>query len=404
MKQRQFGGNLIQEIRNGSKGAMMKKRIITNLMYSQSTTITDLAKTMDLSIPTITKLIDDLCDLGYVQECGKLETTGGRHPTLYSLNASSGCFIGVELGRHYINIGAMDFKGEIIKLKTGQEFNLVNTMDCYERLCERINAFISDLNIQREKIIGINIAICGRVNPDTGYSHSFLNFDNRPLGDMLTETLGIDVSIENDSRAMLYAEYIKGDLRKARSIILVNISWGLGIAIMIDGKLYRGKSGFSGELGHNYGYDNQILCYCGKKGCIETENSCAALHRMFIARLRAGETSVALEDKTIEEITLDDIFEAVRREDLLAIDLVENIGKGLGVHVGGLINLFNPDMVIIGGEMSQTGDFLLQPLITSMRKHTLTLLCRDTELRLTKLKSRAGVTGACLLARSKLFE
>ena len=98
------------------------------------------------------------------------------------------------------------------------------------------------------------------------------------------------------------------------------------------------------------------------------------------------------------------IFSAINREDLLAIELVEQIGQQLGFHIGSLINTFNPDMVIIGGEMSRAGDFLLQPVISAIRKYTLSLMSRDSEIVLSKLKDQACVIGSCLLSRSKLFE
>ena len=147
-----------------------------------------------------------------------------------------------------------------------------------------------------------------------------------------------------------------------------------------------------------------MMCHCGKKGCVETEVSCSALYRKFIEHLQAGETSIILSEKDIEEITLDDIFSAINREDLLAIELVEQIGQQLGFHIGSLINTFNPDMVIIGGEMSRAGDFLLQPVISAIRKYTLSLMSRDSEIVLSKLKDQACVIGSCLLSRSKLFE
>lgn len=395
---------LLEEIRKGSKSAVMKKHIITNLMYNENSTITDLAKDMDLSIPTVTKLIDEMYEQGYIEDCGKLETSGGRHPILYGLNSDSGYFVGVDVKRSVLNIGVMNFKGEILKLQMGIPFTLKDDMECVDEICTHIRQFIDKLKVDKQKILNINVSLCGRVNPELGYSHSFFNFGEHTVGEILTERLGIDVMLDNDSRTMLYGEYIKGVVKGAKNVLFINIGWGLGMGIMIDGKLYKGKSGFSGEFGHNYGYDNQIICHCGKKGCLETENSCAALYRLFIEHLKAGETSIVLSEKNLEDITLDDIFSAINREDLLAIELVEHIGQELGVHIGGLINIFNPDMVIIGGEMSNAGEFLLQPLITAVRKHTLSLMSRDSEIVLSKLKNQAGVIGSCLLSRSKLFE
>lgn len=395
---------LLEEIQKGSKGAVMKKHIITYLIYNENSTITDLAKDMDLSIPTVTKIIDEMHEQGYIDEYGKLETNGGRHPILYGLNTDSGYFVGVDVTWNSINIGIINFKGEVLKLQMGIPFERRDTLECIDELCNHIEHFIAGLTIDEKKILHINVTLCGRVNPELGYSHSFFNFGERPLAEILTERLKIETSIDNDSRTMLYGENIKGVVKGAKNVLFINIGWGLGMGIMIDGKLYKGKSGFSGEIGHTYGYDNQIICHCGKKGCVETEVSCSALYRKFIEHLQAGETSIILSEKDIEEITLDDIFSAINREDLLAIELVEQIGQQLGFHIGSLINTFNPDMGIIGGEMSRAGDFLLQPVISAIRKYTLSLMSRDSEIVLSKLKDQACVIGSCLLSRSKLFE
>lgn len=395
---------LSADIQKGSKSAIMKKHIITYLIYNENSTITDLAKEMDLSIPTVTKVIDEMYEQGYIDEYGKLETSGGRHPILYGLNPDSAYFIGVALTWNSLHIGLINFKGDLLKLQMGVPFERQDTMECIQKLCHHIETFIAGLSISKERIMHINIALCGRVNPDLGYSHSFFNFGERPLAEILTGEMGIEVSIENDSRAMLYGEYIKGALKGSRNALFINIDWGLGIGILINGKLYKGKSGFSGEFGHTYGYDNQIICHCGKKGCLETENSCSALYRKFIEHLKAGENSIVLSEKRIEDITLEDIFNAISKEDLLAIELVEEIGQQLGLHIGSLINIFNPDTVIIGGEMSNAGDFLLQPIISTVRKYTLSLMSRDSEIVLSKLKSQASIIGSCLMSRSRLFE
>lgn len=395
---------LLEELQKGSKGAVMKKYIITYLIYNENSTITDLAKDMDLSIPTVTKVVDEMYEQGYIDEYGKLETSGGRHPILYGLNTDSAYFVGVDVTWNCVNIGIINFKGDILKLQMGIPFERRDTLECIDELCHYIQNFINGLTLDQEKILHINVTLCGRVNPELGYCHSFFNFGERPLAEILTERLKIDTSIDNDSRAMLYGECIKGVVRGAKNVLFINIGWGLGMGIMIDGKLYKGKSGFSGEVGHTYGYDNQIICHCGKKGCVETEVSCSALYRKFIEHLQAGETSIILAEKKIEDITLDDIFNAVNREDLLAIELVEQIGQQLGFHIGSLINIFNPDMVIIGGQMSRAGDFLLQPVISAVRKYTLSLMSRDSEIVLSKLKDQACVIGSCLLSRSKLFE
>lgn len=398
-----MGRLLLEEIRKGSKSAMMKQRIITHLIYNGSSTITDLSKDMDLSVPTVTKFVDEMCAEGYVNDYGKLETSGGRHPSLYGLNSESGYFIGVEVKWYALNIGVINFKGDVVQLQMDIPFKLEDTPECLELLCQHIEDFMAGLAIDKNKLLGINVVLCGRVNPELGYSYSFFNFGGTSLSSAMTERLKVDVSIDNDGRAMLYGEFMKGVVKGQRHVIFINVSWGLGMSIIIDGKLYQGKSGFAGEFGHNYGYDNQVICNCGKRGCIETEVSCSALYRKFIEHLRNGENSVVLVGKTVDEITLQDVFEAIAKEDLLAIELVEEIASQLGLHVAAIINVFNPEMVILGGDLSCAGDYLLQPIITAVRKYTLNLMNRDSDIVLSKLKDRAGVIGACLLARSKMF-
>ena len=248
--------------------------------------------------------------------------------------------------------------------------------------------------------------ISGRVNPESGYSFSQFNFEERPLADILTERLGHKVTIDNDTRAMTYGEYMQGCVKGEKNIIFINISWGLGIGIIIDGKVYTGKSGFSGEFGHVNTFDNEILCHCGKKGCLETEASGSALHRILLERIGNGEISI-LSDRTKtkdDSLTLDEIITAVNKEDLLCIEIVEEIGQKLGKQIAGLINIFNPELVIIGGTLSLTGDYITQPIKTAIKKYSLNLVNKDSVISTSKLKDRAGIVGACMLARSRMFE
>lgn len=402
-----MGQALLADIQKGLKGALMKQRIITRLIYAGTTTITDLSKTMGLSVPTVTKFVDEMCAEGYVNDCGKLETAGGRHPSLYGLNADSGYFIGVDLKNDSLNLALINFKGEILKMKMKVEFVLENSLECIDRLAFEIKSFIESLSIEPSKLLNVCIGMSGRVNPETGYNYTRLNFDDdQPVAALLTERVGYNVCIDNDSRAMAYGEFMNQTTRldkSPRNLIFINVNWGLGMAIIFDGKLYTGMSGFSGEFGHNYGYNNQVICDCGKRGCIETEVSCSALYRKFIDRLQKGENSILTREKSMEEITVDDIISVVEREDVLAIELVEEIGAKLGRHVSDLINIFNPEQVIIGGDLSRAGNYLLPPLISAVRRYTLNLMYPSAGIVLSELKEQANVIGAALLARSKLF-
>ena len=148
------------------------------------------------------------------------------------------------------------------------------------------------------------------------------------------------------------------------------------------------------------------MCHCGKKGCLETEASGSALHRILLERIHNGESSILSSRIAAgdEPVTLEEIVEAVNKEDLLCIEIVEEIGQKLGKQIAGLINIFNPELVIIGGTLSLTGDYITQPIKTAVRKYSLNLVNKDSAIVTSKLKDRAGIVGACMLARSRMFE
>ncbi|GHV32540.1 transcriptional regulator [Bacteroidia bacterium] len=396
---------LLYEIEKGTKEALIKKKIILHLIQNGNNTISELAKTIDMSIPTATKIINDMCEKGSINEYGKLETTGGRHPSLYGLNHDAAYFIGVDIKQFGVNIALINFKGDMIDLSMGVPYELKNSPEALDKLIVIIKEFIDRQTIDKAKVLNIAINISGRVNSESGYSYSIFYFEERPLVDILRERLGYRVTIDNDTRAMTYGEYIAGCVTKEKDIIFVNISWGIAIGIIIDGKVYNGKSGFSGELGHVKSYDNEVLCHCGKKGCLETEVSGLAMHRRLIEKLKEGASSL-LSKKFAknEQIKLSDIVQAVNKEDVLCIDLVEDIGRKLGEHLAGIINIFNPEMVIIGGTLALTGDYIMQPIITSIRKYSLNLVNKDSVITTSKLKDKTGIIGACMISRLRVFE
>lgn len=399
--------DLLKEIERGSKNAILKKKIITYYIYNGGSTIVDLSKELNLSVPTVAKFINEMCEDGYIKDYGKLETDGGRHPILYGLNPESGYFVGVDIKKFSLDIGLINFKGDIVELKMSLPYKFDNTPEALATLCEMVRRFIEQVDEQGNKqILSICINISGRVNPDSGYSYSVFNFSEEPLSDVLSQKIGYPVYIDNDTRAMTYGEYLQGCVKGEKDILFINISWGLGLGIIINGKIYCGKSGFAGEVGHINAFDNEVICHCGKKGCLETEASGSALHRILIERIKRGESSILSErvKNLTEPLTLDEIIEAINKEDLLCIDIVEGIAQKLGKQIAGLINIFNPEMVIIGGTLSQTGDYILQPIKTAVRKYSLNLVNKDSVIVVSKLQEKAGVVGACMLARSRMVE
>lgn len=388
------------------KSSLLKKKILAYLSASDGMTIADLSKELNISVPTATKLVMELKDDGYLLDYGKIETAGGRRPNIFGLAADMFYFLGVDVRRRRIEFALIDFRGNIVEKRTNIPFVLENTPESLEEICRMVEQFIADVpDVADEKIVGIGVSLTGRVDSNKGYSYTYFNFSEIPLADLLEERLKHRVYVENDSRAMVYAERNFGVVKDERNVLFLNLGRGVGVGMMLDDKLYYGKTGFAGEFGHIPLFDNEILCHCGKKGCLETEASGIALEKMFVRCLQDGETSsLSDEYKAGKDILLYDIIDAANNDDVLSISLISDIAEKLGRGVGVLINLFNPELVVVGGSLSMVGDYLMLPLKTAINKYSLSLVSKDTKFKLSKLGDNASVIGMAMLVRGRMLD
>lgn len=386
------------------KNKSLKKAIINTLDSAGDLTIAELAKELNISTPKITSLVNELIQHGLLQDLGKIDSTGGRRASIYGLVSDACYFLGVDVKRYYINIGLLDFKKHMLNVEEKIPYPLENTHEALKTLLEAIRNFIERQGVDRQKILGIGINLSGRVNNITGYSYSYFHFQEAPLAQYIQQELGILTFLENDSNAMAYGEFCNGIVENEKHVLFINLDYGTGSGIIIDGHVYYGKSGFSGEFGHIPLYNNEILCGCGKKGCLETEVSGQALLRMVKERLGAGSSSILTQMvENIEALKLEDIVDAAMNEDVLTIELLAEMGEKLGKALAILINLFNPELVILGGTLAATGDYLRLPARSALNKYSLSLVNSDTQVKMTKLGEKAGVVGACLIARNKVL-
>lgn len=386
------------------KNKALKRTIINHLDVIGNTTITDLAQALNISVPKITSLINELITDGLVKDYGKVDSKGGRRASMYGLVAESGFFIGVDVKNYYVNLGLLDFKKSLVSSEMHVPFVLANTQESYDQLIKIIQRFISSLSIQSRNILAMCVNLSGRINSESGYSYSFFHFHEEPLSATIEKTTGIRTFIENDSRAMAYGEFHNGIVRDEKNVLFVNLDYGIGLGIMIDGKIYRGKSGFGGEFGHIPLFANEIICHCGKKGCLETEASGQALLRLFKEKIEQGSSSsLLMNHKLPEELRLADIIQATKNEDVLSIELIAEIGEKIGRGISVIINIFNPELVILGGTLAETGDYIRLPIRSALNKYSLSLVNNDTQLVMSKLHEKAGVIGGCLIARDKLL-
>ena len=386
------------------KNKALKRTIINHFDAIGNTTITELAQALNISVPKITSIINELITDGLVKDYGKVESKGGRRASMYGLQAESGFFIGVDVKHYYVNLGLLDFKKNLVTSEMQVPFELANTRESFDQLIKIIQQFISNGPVQTGNMLAMCVNLSGRINSESGYSYSFFHFQEEPLSATIEKAIGIRTFLENDSRAMAYGEFHNGMVRKEKNVLFVNLDYGIGLGIMIDGKIYRGKSGFGGEFGHIPLFSNEIICHCGKKGCLETEASGQALIRMFKEKIERGSTSSLLQfNKLPGDLRLLDIIQAAKNEDVLSIELIAGIGEKIGRGISVIINIFNPELVILGGALAETGDYIHLPIRSALNKYSLSMLNNDTQLHMSNLQEQAGIIGGCLIARDRLL-
>ena len=389
---------------------VIRKSIIKRILIEGAFLVSQIAEDTGYSITTVSKYVSEMLDEGVINETDKVSLHAkGRKSIQYGISPDSCYFLGVDPRPYELHIGLVDLTGNAVYKRTYSTYSLENTYESLESLCETVKSYVAELpEAVAGKIKAANVNISGRVNSKKGTSATLFNLEgseSETLADTFSERFGMPVFIENDTKAMAYGEYATTMRGEKLNMCYVNFSWGLGLGIIIDGKLYYGKDGYSGEIGHIHAFDNNVLCHCGKKGCLETELSGSAIARKLKERVQAGETSILSPlIKAGRKVTTADIIGAIEKEDALTIELTSAAGMELGHQLAACINLLNPDRIVIGGNFSIVEPcYFLQYINLAIRQYALKLVSKDLPVVSSTLAAEAGVIGACLIARARYF-
>jgi glucokinase-like ROK family protein len=388
------------------KKELRKNQILNALFDYGQLTLSELSSHTAISLPLVTLLVNELKENNYITELKRTETTqAGRPPVIVKLNKAAGYILGVDLGRINTNFVLIDLEKNIIKEHHKKAFQLSNNEMSFDEIEIDINKFLSEAGIEWKELLGIGISIPGLVQGKNGISHTYFNFTSEPLGEYLTNRFNIPVRIEHDVKAMTSAEICFGAVKDSKDVLYLNYGWGLGLGIIVNGQLYFGNDSYAGEFGHISVVPNGELCYCGKHGCLETVSSGKAISRIASNKLINGANSILKSDEIkLKSIKTKALLEAANRGDQFSIEILENAGKYLGIGIAILINIFNPNKIIIGGDISNVADYILESIRSSAMKHSLVQLNENVEFVISKLGDNAGALGASLLIAKEVLK
>lgn len=386
------------------KKVLQKKKLLKQLYNKGVQANSYLAKKLSISIPTVQTLLNELIEDGLVAEHGLGDSSGGRRPNMYGLAEESFYTVGIDIGRYTTRVSIYNHLNKNITGIEQLDIKLENKISFVDEIYKFANNIINNSKIDINKIVGIGINMPGLIDHIKGINNTYLNFDV-PVGKLFEEKFQKKVFLENDARARALAESKFGAAKGKRNVLVFHIDWGVGLGMILDGKLHRGASGFAGEFSHMPIQEEGVLCHCGKHGCLETIASGMALARRVEEGLQAGNQSILLSEKagTITQFNLETITDAVNSGDMFAISLMSNMAHHLGKGIATLIQILNPELVILGGRLSKAGEYLITPIKQSLYLHCIPKLREDVNITISQLDKEVGVLGAIAVVTENTF-
>lgn len=381
--------------------------ILRALYKNHSLSIHELSFRSGKSISLIAKTIFECVENDIIEESGIAESSGGRKATLYQLKPDYGYTIVLAMDQYVSRIVVMDMANKPLSPPILANID-ITTEDTHKQILELLRQTIKDSNLPKEKILGIGIAMPGFVDVVNGINFSFVPspIKGRSLRDYLSRVLELPVFIDNDSSVVALAEATFGVAKDVSNAMIVNISWGIGLGIVANGKLYRGENGFAGEFSHIPIFNNDKICSCGKVGCLETETSLKMILEKAADAIKMGRPTL-LRNTFQEGDSLEAQFlkfiQAVERRDTLAIELLNqaayNIGRGIAV----LIHIFNPKKIVLSGRGALAGNVWLPPIQQAINEHCIRRLSEHIELVVSDMNHQAELVGTAAFVVENKF-
>jgi glucokinase-like ROK family protein len=358
---------------------------------------TDLAKRSALTKPTVSAIVEDLMARGIVQEVGfgKTVATGGRRARLLEFNDASAAYLGLRFGVHTTTVAIADARGEVRAIRETPT-PLDDAHAAIRAALELVDGALESAGLPRARLESVGVTVPGMVDTRSGIVALApnLGWSDVPIRDLLHQALGLPVVVHNVTNSGAIAEGRVGAAKGARSYIWVYVGSGLGAGIVIDGQVFAGTRGFSGEIGHCPVVDAGPECSCGLRGCLETVASGLAIER--IAEQAARSTEPTLLSECGSKLDATRVLDAARAGDAVARRILRDVGTNLGMGIAYLVSVLDPELVVLGGRVMEASEFILDSARESLARHTL----RRSSVKVVSsaLGDRAALIGSVLSA------
>lgn len=381
-----------------------KKRILSLLRTDGFTSAPVLSKWLKTSLPTCIVLLNDLITAGYVKNFGIGESSGGRKPSLYGLPEDGFYVISCDVARFSANMAILDcyhkFVTPIAEINTH-----IDDPQLVEKLYKTAFQLMADHHIPDEKVYGIGVDMPGLINSKTGINYTIKDKKRQAIGRDLRMRFNKLVYIDNDARMHAQGEFHFGAAKEYKDAIIIHWSWGLGLGIFVNGQLCSGKDGFAGEFSHIPIVENGELCICGKRGCLET----IASSNTIISRVKQGfddneiSSLVRQFENHPEKVTPEDVINSARQGDDFCIAILNEVGKAMGKGLSYIIQLLNPEVIVLSGPLSKAKQYVLSPIQQSLNRFCLEKISESTPLLISDMGDQTALLGTSEMIFQKVF-
>lgn len=379
----------------------LKYRLISQLYFFGTASCNDLSESLGKSVPHVTKSLYELIDADYIVEKGYAPSNGGRPPLIYALQPDRMYILSVSIDQLYTRIGLLDMSNQFIFPIETIELRLLNNKDALAILTKTLTRILGRMGKDRKKIIGAGFSMPGFVNTRMGINFTYLSTNSKEsLRDYLERHLHIPVYIENDSSVLALAELKAGMAQNLQDVMVIDIGWGIGLGMIVKGELFRGHTGYAGELSHIPISDSNTLCECGKRGCLETEATLRVVAHRAMEEIKAGRIS-SLKIVDSPEKMSEAIMAAANQGDQYAIGLLTEMGFKIGKAIAILIHIVNPELIILGGRGAEVGKILIAPIQQALNQYCIPRLAEDTRVKVSQLGHDASLLAAAALVMEK---
>lgn len=389
------------------KSYLNKIKIIKNLYQKGANTASEICNEVGISLPTVNSLLGDLMESGEVIKHGRAESQGGRKPDLYRLAENAFYVLSADLSKFNLNLGLYSCTQQLTFPKESRKINLNNEEETFELICSYIEDYLQRSGIEPSKVIAIGISMPGLLDSLGGVNYTYLRFGKKTLLENLEARFHKKIFLENDARAMTLAEFKYGSEHNYKNVLGLFIGWGIGLGIIIDGKIYQGASGFAGEFSHSPIFESRdITCSCGKKGCLEAVASGTAIVKKAEQAILLDKDGILARMVRDHEGELEPglVVEAALSGDQRAITILSEAGLDLGRGISMLIQLLNPELIIIGGSVAEANQYLITPIQQALNIYSMAKSREKTKLSLYQLGEDVGLLGGVAVVNEKLFD